>query len=173
MLELCNSINLNSKKFEKEKVNIQEAFRNVLLAKQNTKWSGQKTITGNKNQPQLVADFDPSTIGMLLTDDIRRDKDGNLKRDGRQVNTTNRMTMLINKLFNQTPTKFQDIKLGIVNKPLDEYANEFESGLISCGEFAAGVPTEKADTVSTIDCGTYNPQTDQDTVVDADLYINA
>jgi len=27
--------------------------------------------------------------------------------------------------------------------------------------------------VSTIDCGTYNPQTDQDTVVDADLYINA
>ena len=46
-------------------------------------------------------------------------------------------------------------KLGIVNKPLDEYANEFESGLISCGEFASGVPTEKSDTVSTIDCGTY------------------
>ena len=162
-----------NKNFEKEKVNIQEAFRNVLLAKQNTKWSGQKTVVGNRNQPQAIADFDPSTIGMTLTDNIRRDKDGNLRRDGKQLNATNRMTMLINKLFNKAPTQIEDIKLGIVNKPLNEYASEFESGLIDCGEFQAGTPTEKSDTLSTIDCGTYNPLTDQDTVVDADLYINA
>ena len=162
-----------NKNFEKEKVNIQEAFRNVLLAKQNTQWSGQKTIVGNRNQPQSVADFDPSTIGMTLTDSIRRDKDGNLTRSGQQLNVTNRMTMLINKLFNKVPTQIEDIKLGIIDKPLNEYADEFESGLINCGEFAAGIPTEKSDTLSTIDCGTYNPLTDQDTVVDADLYINA
>ena len=162
-----------NKNFEKEKVNIQEAFRNVLLAKQNTQWSGQKTVIGNRNQPQSVADFDPSTIGMTLTDSIRRDKDGNLTRSGQQLNVTNRMTMLINKLFNKVPTQIEDIKLGIIDKPLNEYADEFESGLINCGEFAAGIPTEKSDTLSTIDCGTYNPLTDQDTVVDADLYINA
>ena len=74
---------------------------------------------------------------------------------------------------NKAPTQIEDIKLGIINKPLNEYASEFESGLIDCGEFQAGTPTEKSDTLSTIDCGTYNPLTDQDTVVDADLYINA
>ena len=35
-----------------------------------------------------------------------------------------------------------------------------------------GLPTEDADTISTMDSSTYSPLTDQDTVVDSDLYIN-
>ena len=74
--------------------------------------------------------------------------------------------------FNKVPNLLQDVKLGIVNKPLDEYITEFESGLIDGGEYVSGQITEDADTVSIIDSSTYSPLTDQDTVVDADLYIN-
>ena len=109
---------------------------------------------------------------MTLTDSVKRDADGNLSRSGKAANLTNRMITLVNKLFNKVPNLLQDVKLGIVNKPLDEYITEFESGLIDGGEYVSGQITEDADTVSIIDSSTYSPLTDQDTVVDADLYIN-
>ena len=143
-----------------------------LLTKQNTKWSGQKEIIGNKGLPQSVADFDPSLLGMTLTDSTKRDADGNLSRSGKPVNLTNRMITLVNKLFNKSPTLLDDIKLGIVSKPLNEYTDNFEGGLIDVGTYINGIPTEVASSVSTIDCDTYFPLTDQDVVVDSDLYIN-
>ena len=140
---------------------------------QNTKWSGGKAIIGNKNQPQSIANFDPSVIGMTLTDGLKRDEDGNLNRTGKSVNTTNRMITLINKLFNRSPTLLEDIKFGLVDKPIDEYTSDFELGLIDNGEYINGAPIEDAAANSTIDSSTYSPITDQDIVVDADLYINS
>ena len=160
------------KTFEKEQTRLEEAFNTLLLTRQNTKWSGGKDITGNRNQPQSIADFDPSVIGMTLTDGLKRDADGRLSRTGKDVNTTNRMITLINKLFNRSPTLLEDIKFGIVDKPIDEYTSEFEAGLIDAGEYINGTPVEDSDSNSTIDSSTYSPITDQDTVVDADLYIN-
>ena len=160
------------RKFEKEKEKLQAAVETLLLVKQNTSWSGQKEIIGNRGLPQSIADFDPSFIGMTLTDSVKRDADGNLSRSGKAANLTNRMITLVNKLFNKVPNLLQDVKLGIVNKPLDEYITEFESGLIDVGEYISGQITEDAATVSIIDSSTYSPLTDQDTVVDADLYIN-
>ena len=90
----------------------------------------------------------------------------------RSSNLTNRMITLVNKLFNKVPTLLQDIKLGIINKPLSEYTAEFEEGLIDAGDYINGIPTEDASSVSIIDSSTYSPLTDQDTVVDSDLYIN-
>jgi len=109
---------------------------------------------------------------MTLTDNLRRDSEGKLDRAGKSVNATNRMLTLVNKLFNQVPNLLQDIKLGIINKPLDEYASDFESGVIDAGTYTNGTPTEDAASNSTIDCSTYNPLTDQDTIVDSDFYIN-
>ena len=160
------------KKFEKEKSRLEDAFGLLLLTQQNTKWSGGKSITGNRNQPQSVADFDPSVIGMTLTDGLKRDADGNLSRTGKSVNTTNRMITLTNKLFNRSPTLLEDIKLGIVDKPIDEYASDFEVGVIDAGEYINGTPIEDTASNSTIDSDTYSPITGQDTVVDSDLYIN-
>ena len=160
------------KSFDKEKENLKDAVNKFSLLKQNTKWSGEKSVIGNRNQPQAIADFDPSLIGMTLTDNLRRDGEGKLDRSGKSVNATNRMLTLVNKLFNQVPSLLQDIKLGIVNKPLDEYASDFESGVIDAGIYRNGTPTEDAASNSTIDCSTYNPLTDQDTIVDSDFYIN-
>ena len=58
------------------------------------------------------------------------------------------------------------------NDGLDEYASDFESGVIDAGIYRNGTPTEDAASNSTIDCSTYNPLTDQDTIVDSDFYIN-
>ena len=160
------------RKFEKEKEKLQAAVETLLLVKQNTRWSGQKEIIGNRGLPQSIADFDPSFLGMTLTDSVKRDADGKLSRSGKAANLTNRMITLVNKLFNKVPNLLQDIKLGIINKPLDEYITDFESGLIDGGEYVSGQITEDAATVSIIDSSTYSPLTDQDTVVDADLYIN-
>ena len=158
--------------FEKEKEKLQAAVESLLLTKQNTKWSGQKEVIGNRGLPQSIADFDPSLLGMTLTDSTKRDASGNLSRDGKPVNLTNRMITLVNKLFNKSPTQLEDIKLGIVSKPLNEYSSDFEGGFIDSGTYVNGIPTDPTSSVSTIDCDTYFPLTDQDVVVDSDLYIN-
>ena len=158
--------------FEKEKEKLEAAVETLMLVKQNTSWSGQKDIIGNRGLPQSIADFDPSLLGMTLTDSVKRDADGQLNRAGKASNLTNRMITLVNKLFNKVPTLLQDIKLGIINKPLSEYTAEFEAGLIDAGDYISGIPTEDVSSVSIIDSSTYSPLTDQDTVVDSDLYIN-
>ena len=79
------------KSFDKEKENLKDAVNKFSLLKQNTKWSGEKSVIGNRNQPQSIADFDPSLIGMTLTDNLRRDGEGKLDRSGKSVNATNRM----------------------------------------------------------------------------------
>jgi len=160
------------KRFSKEKLKVQDNYELLKLTQQNTKWSGGKTVIGNRNQPQSISDFDPSVIGMTLTDGLKRDADGNLSRDGKAVNTTNRMITLINKLFNRSPALLEDTKLGIVDKPIDEFASDYEAGVIDGGAFINGIPTSTAASTSTIDSDTYNPITDQDVVVDSDLYIN-
>jgi hypothetical protein len=82
------------------------------------------------------------------------------------------MITLINKLFNRSPTLLEDIKLGIVDKPVDEYGTNFEAGVVDAGEYLNGTPLEVLASNSTIDSSTYSPITDQDVVVDSDLYIN-
>ena len=159
-------------RFAKEKQKLREATETFALFNMHKKWQGNKEVTGSFNLPQEVADFDPSSIGMTLTDSLKRNADGELDRDGKAVNTTNRMISLINKLFNKSPTVLNDIKFGIINQPLSDYVQSFESGLVKGGEYSNGELVEVASSVSTIDGSTYSPDTDQDTVVDADLYIN-
>ena len=160
------------KRFEKEKEKLQSSVELALLGRQSTQWSGQKEIKGSFGNAQSVADFDPSILSMTLTDQIRRNEEGRLSRSGKQANKTNRMVTLVNKLFNQVPTLLQDIKIGIINKPLDEYTEDFESGVIDAGEYLNGTPTEASNSVSTIDCSTYSPLTSQDTLIDTNQYLN-
>ena len=109
---------------------------------------------------------------MTLTDSLKRDAGGNLDRDGRSLNTTNRLISMVNKLFNKAPTVLDDIKFGIVNKPLIEFTDAFESGLINAGDYINGELVDSAINTSDLDASTYNPNTAQDTVVDAGLYLN-
>jgi hypothetical protein len=98
---------------------MQEAVEVFALYNRSTKWEGTKEVIGNFNNNQNVANFDPSVIAMTLTDSLKRDAKGNLDRDGQSLNTTNRLISMVNKLFNKAPTVLDDIKFGIVNKPLN------------------------------------------------------
>ena len=109
---------------------------------------------------------------MSLTDSLRRDADGNLDRNGRDLNTTNRLISMVNKLFNKAPTVLDDIKFGLVNKPLIEFTDAFETGLINSGDYVNGELVDTALNTSNLDASTYGPNTSQDTVVDAGLYKN-
>ena len=160
------------KRWAKEKRKMQEAVEVFALYNRSTKWEGNKNIIGDFNLPQDVANFDPSVIAMTLTDSLKRDETGGLNRSGKPFNTTNRMIAMVNKLFNKAPTVLDDIKFGIVNKPLSEFTNVFEAGLLQAGDYINGELLDAAVNTSNMDAGTYNPETAQDTVVDAGLYIN-
>jgi hypothetical protein len=160
------------KRWAKEKRKMQEAVEVFALYNRSTKWEGNKNIIGDFNLPQDVANFDPSVIAMTLTDSLKRDETGGLNRAGKPFNTTNRMIAMVNKLFNKAPTVLDDIKFGIVNKPLSEFTNVFEAGLLQAGDYINGELLDAAANTSNMDAGTYNPETAQDTVVDAGLYIN-
>ena len=160
------------KRWAKEKRKMQEAVEIFALYNRSTKWEGNKEIIGNFNNKQNVANFDPSVVAMTLTDSLKRDAVGNLDRDGRSLNTTNRLIAMVNKLFNKAPTVLDDIKFGIVNKPLIEFTDAFESGLIKAGDYINGELVDSAVNTSDLDASTYSPNTARDTVVDAGLYIN-
>ena len=160
------------KRWAKEKRKMQEAVEVFALYNRSTKWEGNKNIIGDFNLPQDVANFDPSVIAMTLTDSLKRDETGGLNRSGKAFNTTNRMIAMVNKLFNKAPTVLDDIKFGIINKPLSEFTNVFESGLLKAGDYINGELLDASVNTSNMDAGTYNPETAQDTVVDAGLYIN-
>ena len=160
------------KRWAKEKRKMQEAVEIFALYNRSTKWEGNKEIIGNFNNKQNVANFDPSVVAMTLTDSLKRDAGGNLDRDGRSLNTTNRLIAMVNKLFNKAPTVLDDIKFGIVNKPLIEFTDAFESGLINAGDYINGELVDSAINTSDLDASTYSPDTAQDTVVDAGLYLN-
>ena len=160
------------KRWAKEKRKMQEAVEIFALYNRSTKWEGNKEIIGNFNNKQNVANFDPSVVAMTLTDSLKRDAQGNLDRSGKQLNTTNRMIAMVNKLFNKAPTVLDDIKFGIVNKPLIEFTDAFEAGLINAGDYINGELVDSAVNTSDLDASSYTPNTAQDTVVDAGLYIN-
>ena len=160
------------KRWAKEKRKMQEAVEIFALYNRSTKWEGNKNIVGDFNLPQDVANFDPSVIAMTLTDSLKRDETGGLNRSGKAFNTTNRMIAMVNKLFNKAPTVLDDVKFGIVNKPLSEFTNVFEAGLLQAGDYINGELLDASINTSNMDAGTYNPETAQDTVVDAGLYIN-
>ena len=158
--------------WRKEQEKLKESAEIFALYNRSTKWEGNKEIIGNFNNKQKVANFDPSVVAMTLTDSLKRDAQGGLDRSGKSLNTTNRMIAMVNKLFNKSPTVLDDVKFGIINKPLIEFTDIFESGLINSGDYINGELVDSSENTSNLDASTYNPDTNQDTVVDAGLYIN-
>ena len=158
--------------FEKENERVREAAERLTMMEKGMKWSGGKSITGSYNQPQQVADFDPQLVTMMMSDSIKRNSEGQLDRDGTPVNLTNRMISMMSKLLNLNPTQVQDAKFGMLDQPLTSYTPEFEFGFVDGGDYINGEPINPVNQTSTIDCETYSPATDQDTLVDAGFYVN-
>lgn len=133
-------------------------------------WTGAKEITGSRNQPEQVGNFDANLVTMMMTDDIRRDN-GDLNRNGERVNKTTNMLLMMNKVFNIDTNLIQDTKIGMLDQPLTDYAGSFQFGKIDGGKYLNGAPIFSG-TSSQLDCTTYNPFVPQVIIVDAGIYLN-
>lgn len=156
--------------FNKENLTLKKNANRLSLVRQGPKWVGNKQIIGNSTLPEDISNFDPQLITMLMTDEIRRDADGNLDRAGILQNATQSMISIVSKLTNLSPVQLQGIKFGFINQPLINYNVQFQAGLLVGGDFLNGLPTEDQTTVSVVDCETYDPLVAQDSVIDSGTY---
>lgn len=134
-------------------------------------WTGQKTVTGDRNLPQDVGNFDPNLISMSLTDSVKRANSGGVSRDGVLLNKSTTLLLTLQKIFNVDINLIQEGKIGILNQPLTDYVNTFQFGEIDGGEYLNGDLIVN-ETSSELDCKTYDPVVNQETFVDSGLYIN-
>jgi len=160
------------KNFNKELSSIRENTDRLSLIKQGAKWVGNKETVGNNFQPEDISNFDPQLISMLMTDDIRRDATGALDRAGAVQNTTQRMISIVSKLTNVEQSQLQGTSFGFINQPLINYNFQFQSGILQGGVYLNGLPTEDPASLSTVDCGTYDPLVAQDVVIDSGSYAS-
>lgn len=135
-------------------------------------WTGAKEISGARNQPEQIANFDPNLISMQMTGSIRRDAEGNLDRDGTTQNATMGMLRMMQKVFNINPTLITDVKVGMLDQPLTDYTSDFQFGEIDGGTYLNGTPIVAPDD-SELDCRTYSTPDPQPIQVDCGLYINS
>ena len=169
--------------FNKENTQLKQAAERLLMMKQGMKWVGSKTITGSANLPQQVANYDPQMATMMMTDDIRR-VDGELNRAGILQNSTQRMSAMMSKLINVEPSQILGENFGMLDQPLYNYDTTYQYGLLNGGAYLNGVPysnfsastttpgvvTEDPNTVTVLDCLTYDPYTAQEFTLDAGTY---
>jgi len=169
--------------FTKENARLGQAIERLSMMKQSLKWVGSVSSVGQGNLPQQIANYNPELASMLLTDDIRRIEEG-LDRQGALQNSTQRMISIMSKLLNVEPSVIIGEKFGLLDQPLYNYLTSYPFGLVNGGRYLNGVPyavqnsstttpgsvTEDPNTVTQLDCGTYNPYINQDFTVDAGLY---
>jgi hypothetical protein len=158
--------------FDKENKELRKAAERLAIVEQGAKWVGTQEITGSRNLPEDIANFDPQLLVMLMTDAIRRNQLGTLDNQGVLQNSTQRMISMISKLLNLQPEYILGTKFAMLDEPLINYIPSFESGLIRGGSYLNGAPTEDPATVTTINCSSYDPYVQQDTVVASGRYIN-
>lgn len=171
--------------FDAENAKLKQAAERLLMMKQGMKWVGSKTISGFANQPVQVADYDPNLATMMMTDDIRR-VDGQLNRAGILQNSTQRMSSMMSKLLNVEPSQILGDQFGMLDQPLYNYDQTYQYGVLEAGKYLNGKPysnlsasttipntvTEDPNTVTVLDCSTYNPFVPQEFTVDAGIYFN-
>jgi len=154
----------------KENERTKEQAERLAMMNYGMPWTGAKEITGARNQPEQVGNFDANLISMMMTDDIRREGD-ELNRDGVRVNTTTNMLLMMNKIFNIDQNLIKDTKIGMLDQPLTDYTSDFQFGEIDGGKYLNGQPVPLG-VSSTLDCTTYDPFVPQVIIVDAGIYLN-
>jgi hypothetical protein len=166
-----NALDKFYKNFEKEQDRTRKAAERMALLGYGLPWTGNKDIEfGQRNEPEEVAQFDPTLVTMKLTDTIRRDG-SELNRDGKILNNAATTLMSMQKVLNLDFKLIEDVRIGLLNQPLTDFTPDFQFGEVEGGTYLNGEPITGAG-VSSMDCSTYNPGIEQSIDVDAGLYIN-
>lgn len=179
---------LFTKKIQKENESLRKAAERLAMMGYGMPWTGAKSISGDRNQPTQVANYDPNLVTGMATDNIRRNADYNpndpnsnrFSFTGTPLNTTTTMLTVMQKMLNLDMTLIQAAKFGMLDQPLTDYASDFRFGEINCGEYLNGNPDDYnpatgARTSDLLDCGTYVngvPTTPPFTQIDCGIYLN-
>ena len=158
------------KNLSKENNRLKQGVERLAQMKMGTNWLGTTSTLDFKNQPKSIANFQPTLLTSLITDDVVRDGQGNLSDSGLLLNNTQSLISIMSKVVNLEPTLIVNTKFGFLNEPLVNYTTDYQYGLILCGTYLNGKPTEAPASVSTINCSTYNPLTAQDVSIDCGEY---
>lgn len=177
-----------NKRIEKENTALKRAAERLMMMGYGMPWTGAKSISGDRNQPVQVANFDPNLVTGMVTDNIRRNanydpKDPNSNRfsfTGIPLNTTTTMMTVMQKILNIDMTLISSAKFGMLDQPLTDYNSDFRFGEIDCGEYLNGNPDDYNPstgirTSDLLDCGSYVngvPTTPPFTQIDCGIYIN-
>ena len=151
-------------------------------------WTGAKSISGDRNQPTQVGNYDPNLVTQLVTDNIRRNEQydpNNPNSDrfsftGTPLNVTNTMLTVMQKMLNIDMDLIKSAKFGMLDQPLTDYNSDFRFGEIDCGTYLNGNPLDYNPSTGTrtpdvLDCGTYVngvPTTPPFTQIDCGIYLN-
>lgn len=180
-----DSLDTFYKNFEKDNEDIKLAADRLARMTLGMRWDGAVSITGAKNQPQQVADYTLREASMLMSDDIRRVGDS-FNSTGPLLNSTERMADMMSKIVNVQPSRILSENFGMLDQPLYYYDQSYQYGLSDAGQYLNGRPfgifqasttdpnsvTEDPETVTVLDCLTYDPVTSQEFTVDSGPYIN-
>lgn len=140
-------------RFDKEFSLVREQAERMKMMGYGMPWSGAKSVTGNRNQPKQVGNFDPQLLTMMATDSVRRDSDGQFDRNGIPLNTTTKTLYMMQKLINIPVDLLNDAKFGMLDEPLTDYSSDFQFAEIDCSIYLNGEPTRTV--TEPLDCGSY------------------
>ena len=157
---------------EKENDRVRQSAERLSTFGYGLPWSGAKQVIGNRNQPEIVGNFNDNIVSMLVTDSIRRNENNEVDREGITKNTTTTLLLTMQKVFNIDPDLVQDTRMGMLDQPLTEYTADFQFGEVDGGRYVSAEVVEDG-TASTLDCKTYSPFLEQVIFVDSGLYINS
>lgn len=184
-----DALDLFYKNLNKESGRLLQAAQRQAMMQKGMNWAGSITTLDSKGQPVEVGNFNPELAVMEITDDHRRNEFGRLDRTGVQLNRTETMTSMMNKLLNIPPYKVLSENFGMLTEPLNNYPGAFQFGKVDCGAYLNGVPysingssttlidpitgqpnTYDASSVIILDCGGYNPFIPPAYVINAGTY---
>lgn len=177
-----------AKNLERENSVLKKAMERLAMMGYGMPWTGAKSISGDRNQPVQIANFDPNLVTLMLTDDIKRNSDydpsdPNSERfsfTGKSLNMTVVMLTVMQKMLNLDINLISAAKFGMLDQPLTDYSSDFRFGEIDCGPYLNGTPNDYnvatgTRTTDILDCGTYNngvPTTPLFTQIDCGIYLN-
>jgi len=182
------SVEIFLKRLEKENERLRVSAERLQMMGYGMPWTGAKSISGDRNQPTQVGNYDPNLVTQLVTDNIRRNAQydpNNPNSDrfsftGTPLNVTNTMLTVMQKMLNIDMDLIKTAKFGMLDQPLTDYNSDFRFGEIDCGTYLNGTPLDYNPTTGTrtpdvLDCGTYIngvPVTPPFTQIDCGIYLN-
>ena len=144
-------------KLGKENDRTRQQADRTAMTRYGLPWEGLRTVAGTGDLPQEVGNFQPTLVNLLTTNNLRRTLDENPEsptfgqfvfthEGGLRQNRTSQMVLMMFQLLNVDPQVVASTKIGMLNQPLTEFTQGFQTGEIFGSSYINGVPENETNT---------------------------